>query len=51
MLVVFSHIFLANTKISFGYNFVAPLKSTCAQEANIYVFKVNNRNTLKRCQI
>ena len=28
MLVVFSLIFVADTKIIFGYNFVAPLKGT-----------------------
>ena len=30
MLVVFSPIFVADTKIAFGYNFVAPL-SLCSQ--------------------
>ena len=39
---VFLPIFVTNTKIIFGYNFVDPLKSTCVKEANIYVFKVNN---------
>ena len=30
MLVVFSPIFVADTKIVFGYDFVALLKETCA---------------------
>ena len=38
MLIVFSLIFVVNTKILFGYNFVAPLKKDLLRH-DIYVFR------------
>ena len=59
MLVVFSPIFVADTKIIFRYDFVAPLKPTLEDVQDFYLqariqmklFFKKIKNTRRRCEI
>ena len=48
MLVVFSPIFVADTKIIFRYDFVAPLRNLCRQISLIFLGSEKNSPTLSQ---